>query len=51
MEVTKTLIKGTHYYLKNKHTKLASRIVSLFKINLPKNIVDERAIKDYILGF
>ncbi len=51
MEVTKTLIKDTHYYLKNKHTKLASRIVDLFKINLPKNIVDERDIKDYILGF
>lgn len=48
MQVTKTLIKDKYYYLKNRHTKLASRIVDLFKIKLPKNIMDEDSMKSYI---
>ncbi len=49
MEVTKTFIKDKHYYLKNKHTQLASKIVDFFKIKLPKNILDEEGIKQYLL--
>ena len=51
MEVTKTLIKDKHYYLKNRHTKLASKIVDLFKIKLPKNILDKEGIKRYLQLF
>jgi len=48
MEVTKTLINNNHYYLKNKHSKLASKIVDYFKIKLPENIMDEKKMKIYL---
>ena len=48
MQVTKTLIKDTNYYLKNKHTTLASKIIDTFKIKLPNNIMDEKSMKEYL---
>ena len=44
-------INNNNYYIKTKHSTFASKIIDTLKIKLPKHILTENEIKNYLLNF